>query len=140
MYKILCAADETEASRKAIKFAATMAKAMNAELCYLYVSLITEEVLNQPTTDVSILEVVKEREHSVLADAEKVALAEGVKATCAVARGRKPSKVVEQYAEAEGYDHIIAGATGRKGIPRFVLGSTAVKIVNAAHCPVTVVR
>ncbi len=141
MYKILCATDETEASRKAVKFAARLAKALNAELCYLYVSPITEELLNQhSSTDVTILEVVKEREHSVLADAKQVAIDEGQEASCAVARGRKPSKVVERYAEAEGFDHIITGSTGRRGIPRFVLGSTAVKIINTAHCPVTVVR
>ena len=141
MYKILCATDETEASRKADKFAAQLAKALNAELCYVYVSPVTKDDLSRHTsTDVTILEVIEAREHSVLAQAEQTARDQGYKARYTLLRGHRLAKTVVAYAEKEGFDHIVTGSTGYTGIPRFVLGSTAGDIIHKAHCPVTVVR
>ena len=141
MYKILCATDETEASRKAEKFAVRLAKALSAELCYLYVSPVTKDDLSRHTsTDVTILKVIEAREHSVLAHAEQAARDQGYQARCAMVRSHRLAKAIVAYAEKEGFDHIVTGSSGYTGIPRFVLGSTASDIIQRAHCPVTVVR
>jgi nucleotide-binding universal stress UspA family protein len=52
---------------------------------------------------------------------------------------RNPSADIVDYADKNGFDHIVVG-TPRRGVARFVLGSVAAEIVAKAHCPVSVAR
>ena len=77
---------------------------------------------------------------------------EGTMATAYVAeRGRElgivvevvsiegsPAKVILQ--ESERYDVIVMGTLGRTGLPKFIIGSVAEKVVQNAKCPVMVVK
>ena len=56
------------------------------------------------------------------------------------ATGRNIAAAIIDYAEKEGYDHIVTGSTGRTGVSRLLLGSVASNVVAKAHSPVTVVR
>lgn len=47
---------------------------------------------------------------------------------------------VMHYAEDKKVDVVVTGATGRTGLARLLLGSTAERIVRYAHCSVLVVR
>ncbi|NTX02384.1 MULTISPECIES: universal stress protein [Myxococcus] len=49
--------------------------------------------------------------------------------------GEAASTILE-LAEQEGFDLIIMGTHGRRGLPRLLLGSVAQKIVSRAPCPV----
>ncbi|QSQ15774.1 universal stress protein [Myxococcus landrumensis] len=49
--------------------------------------------------------------------------------------GEAASTILE-LAEKEGYDLIIMGTHGRRGLPRLLLGSVAQKVVSRASCPV----
>jgi len=142
MKKILCATDDTEVSRKAEVYATQLAKSLNAELWYVYVSPIAKQDLKIPEAwDVTILEEIAAREHDVLRHAEKIACDNGLcEARCVILRSHKVVSAIVGFAEKEGFDHIVTGSTGRVGIPRFMLGSVAGGIIHKAHCPVTVVR
>jgi nucleotide-binding universal stress UspA family protein len=143
MKKIICATDHSDLSKKAEVFAAQLAKPMGAELCYAYVSHITEKDMEPKASrsSVSLLKDVALQEHKVLSEAQEVARQNGFSdPDCVLLRSHKISSAVVKYAEKEGFEHIVIGSAGRAGVSRLVLGSVANAIVHEAHCPVTIVR
>ena len=48
----------------------------------------------------------------------------------------EPSAAVLQVAESGGFNLIVMGTHGRRGLPRLLLGSVAQKVIARAHCPV----
>ncbi|HEX8820530.1 MAG TPA: universal stress protein [Archangium sp.] len=46
------------------------------------------------------------------------------------------ASAVLRVAETGGFDMIVMGTHGRRGLPRLLLGSVAQKIIARAHCPV----
>ena len=55
-------------------------------------------------------------------------------------RSREAAAAVVQYAEENGYDHIVVGTGDKRGVSRLVLGSVAADVSGRAHCSVTVAR
>jgi len=51
-----------------------------------------------------------------------------------------PSAVIRSFAEQNGADLIVIGSHARKGVARFVLGSTATAVLHGATCDVLTVR
>jgi nucleotide-binding universal stress UspA family protein len=51
-----------------------------------------------------------------------------------------PHEEIINFAAKEKIDMIIMGTYGKKGIERFIFGSTAEKVVRNAPCPVMTVR
>ena len=51
-----------------------------------------------------------------------------------------PSTVIRSFAEENGADLIIIGSHARKGVARFVLGSTATAVLHGATCDVLTIR
>jgi nucleotide-binding universal stress UspA family protein len=49
-------------------------------------------------------------------------------------------RAVVEVAEAQGFDLIVIGTHGRRGVPRLFLGSVAERIVRASPVPVLTVR
>jgi nucleotide-binding universal stress UspA family protein len=142
MKKILCATDETEVSRNAERFAADLALAVNAELCFVYVSPPKTDYLKSRGGWMhTILDETEARGHEILKHSVEVAIARGVKnAICMSVNSDSVVSTIIGIAEKEDFDHIIVGSTGREGIPRFIIGSVAGGLIHKAHCPVTVVR
>jgi nucleotide-binding universal stress UspA family protein len=48
----------------------------------------------------------------------------------------EPAAAVLRVAEVGGFDLIVMGTHGRRGLPRLLLGSVAQKVIARAHCPV----
>ncbi|EPX58233.1 Universal stress protein family [Cystobacter fuscus DSM 2262] len=48
----------------------------------------------------------------------------------------EPSAAVIQVAESGGFNLIVMGTHGRRGLPRLLLGSVAQRVVSRAPCPV----
>jgi nucleotide-binding universal stress UspA family protein len=48
----------------------------------------------------------------------------------------EPAAATLRVAETGGFDLIIMGTHGRRGLPRLLLGSVAQKVIARAHCPV----
>ena len=55
-------------------------------------------------------------------------------------RSREAAAGIVQYAEENGFDHIVTGTGDKRGVSRLMLGSVAADVASRAHCPVTVVR
>jgi nucleotide-binding universal stress UspA family protein len=55
-------------------------------------------------------------------------------------RAREAAGGIVQYAEANGFDHIVMGTGDKRGISRLILGSVAGEVAGRAHCTVTVAR
>jgi len=70
---------------------------------------------------------------------KKQAKKEGVKFFSSVLEGN-PAVEIVKYAQENGADLIVVGTLGRGGLSRFLLGSTAEKVIRTAPCPVMVVR
>ncbi len=77
----------------------------------------------------------------VLDTAASVARKAGVSAVEELAlRSREAAAAIVQYAEENGYDHIVVGTGDKRGVSRLVLGSVAADVAGRAHCSVTVAR
>ena len=53
--------------------------------------------------------------------------------------GSAPAEIVA-YAEEAGFDLIIMGTHGRKGVAHMLMGSVAERVLRSAHCPVLTIK
>ena len=139
---ILCAADGSTVSVKAIEFAIDLAKDLGVPLTVLAVELVSrEDMANSPFWDSRVLEasdaIMRAKFESV---AEKAKAAGLDSVTCATASSRNIPEAIAAYAEQHGFNHIVMGSHGHTGLSRMILGSTAYAVTARAHCPVTIVR
>ena len=74
-----------------------------------------------------------------LTDAVAKLKAAGVDAQTIEAVGHPAESIVDE-AERGGFGLIVVGHRGHHGVARFLLGSTALRVVTHAHCDVLVVR
>ncbi len=74
-----------------------------------------------------------------LTDAVAKLKAAGVEAQTIEAVGHPAQSIVDE-AERGGFGLIVVGHRGHHGVARFLLGSTALRVVTHAHCDVLVVR
>ena len=133
--KILCATDGSAHSDAALTAAAEMAAKFGALLSLIAVNIQVPEGRGRSHalwTDQEfdqILSSARQKAKSIAAvDIETVK-----------AVGRNPTDVIVDYADRNGFDHVVVG-TPRTGVSRIVLGSVAAAVVAKAHCPVTVAR
>jgi nucleotide-binding universal stress UspA family protein len=149
MKRLLCTTDGSYASEKAVDWAIEFTKMLSTcqlgvEITFLTVSAIPEESDPIPATPRAVAlmkDAVDEQIYRELHSARARALKAGLdNITCAKASGRNIAAAIIDYAEAEKFEHIIVGSTGKTGVARVLLGSVASDVVAKAHCPVTVVR
>lgn len=133
--KILCATDGEPHSDIPVARASEMAVELGAKL-----SIIAVNIRSTDGRGTSYSLWTEEKLDHAVEHAAEVAKKAGMPAAETVkAIGRDPATVVVNYAESNGYDHIVVGSP-RTGVARFVLGSVAADIAARAHCPVTVAR
>ncbi|NHN59852.1 MULTISPECIES: universal stress protein [Halorussus] len=84
-------------------------------------------------------ENAQEESEALFAEARAVADGYGVALDSATELG-SPSRTIVEFADDEGFDHIVMGSHGRAGVSRILLGSVAETVVRRATMPVTVVR
>lgn len=142
--RILVPTDFSPQSDLALDYASTLAGAFKASLVLLY-------VFEDPfataayTPDAHGAEPPKATEAMIQNDqtqlGSRVARAQqsGLSVTSDFAWGN-PSKVIPEYAAAQGIDLIVMGTHGRTGVTHLILGSVAERVVRVAPCPVLAVR
>ncbi|MFN4141453.1 universal stress protein [Aestuariivirga sp.] len=134
--KILCATDGTEHSAHAVELAAEMAAKLGAQL-----SICAVNVARGGTRGPLIYTWEDDQVKKVLDAAAAVARKAGVSAVNELAlRSREAAAAIVQYAEENGFDHIVVGTGDKRGVSRLVLGSVASDVAGRAHCSVTVAR
>lgn len=150
---MLLAVDGSEYALKAVRFAADLARKLEANIEVITVH--SNELFNvqlmgvagmpvmAPTSAVSIDEFREQIEASTEKD---------VFEACRKALGTLPSsprfrqawghagEIICEQAKNNGFDLIVIGSRGRSTFSKILLGSVSLQVLNHAPCPVTVVR
>ena len=134
--KILCATDGTDHSAHAIELAAQMAAKLGAKL-----SICAVNVARGGARGPLIYSWEDDEVKKILDAAAAAAKKAGAPAVEELAlRSREAAAALVQYAEENGFDHIVVGTGDKRGVSRLVLGSVAADVAGRAHCSVTVAR
>jgi len=140
--KILVPIDGSSYSMKAGEYGIDLAKSYGAAVISLYV--IDETAVSSlgrlSGQDVrTIREKLQQEGESCLRDLSQYASEKGVEFTEIVKEGL-PHRVIVELAQEEGVDLIVIGKVGRRGPRRVLIGPVTERVLEAAKCPVLVVR
>ena len=141
--RLLYATDFSTASRRAFSTAVSIAKSARAKLTIvnvmgpvmptvpeLYIDAVTLDQLEKLARQWSTRQLKK------LADTAKRA---GIK-TATELRSGDPAAQIVRVARSDRADLIVVGTHGRRGLPKFFLGSVAERVIALAPCAVVTVR
>lgn len=137
---IVAATDFSAAAGHAVSCAALIARQQGAELHLLHV---ISPLALYPGMDIDpvmddTLRLAAARS-SLDAAARELHERFGIRVQIAQRIGRSHSQIAE-YASAVAADLVVAGALGKSFLPRFLLGSTAWRLLRVCQCPVLIVR
>lgn len=139
-YRMLVASDGSPAALRALVFAAAAARARgDAPLHVIAVLAAVSEEVRQliPAEEIDRVLAAETRE---MREAVEAALGPGARAVVFEASpGRAAERIVERARELA-VDEIVMGTRGRGPVAGLLLGSVAARVVQLAHCPVTLVR
>jgi len=137
--KILVPVDFSEPSRKAMAYATSFAKQFNAELLLFHaVPIMTAPA---PMYSIPLETDARLREESSKQLAQwRSALPAELSSKAIIGDGASAYAQIVQTATENNVDLIILGTHGRTGAARWLIGSTAERVVRYAACPVLVVR
>jgi nucleotide-binding universal stress UspA family protein len=122
---VVAATDLSDGARPAFRFAADLAARTSSALHLVYVNAVSGRL--QRTGEVS--------EDDVRAwAAETVSPVPDVRLV--LEEGISPAECILRYVEKTGADLLVVGTHGRRGLRRFVIGSTAEELVRLSPCPV----
>jgi nucleotide-binding universal stress UspA family protein len=144
--KILLATDNSEQAEKAGEAAISMANLGGADIIVLYViDSYYLDALPQPDLREKLDEQLREEGKEAVERFEKDIEEEQCAGNCknvnfiTMIKAGKPSDVIIKTADEEGVDQIVLGKSGKHGMEKFLLGSTAEKVVREAKVPVSVI-
>lgn len=135
--KLLVAYDSSSQSEKAFDFAVGIAAKFNAELVVCAVATLPE-----PPVDVEISAILDHAEEFYkkrFTDLAGRAAAVGISPRFELKVGH-PAEQIILLAEVEGVQMIVMGHRGNTLIEKWMLGSVCRRVINYAHCTVSVVR
>lgn len=135
--KVLVPIDDSPHSRKAVERALELAERQGAEVTLMTVMPVASDILDEMR---NIQEKLSVEYQKWLDRAKEVFDAKGIKVATILEAGLVPANNIIRRAEDDKFDRIIMGATGRSGLARILMGSTAAKVVAHAPCEVTLVR
>ncbi|MBI5409420.1 MAG: universal stress protein [Nitrospirae bacterium] len=145
--KILVPTDGSETARKAVKYAAELAKQVNASIILLSVidrsafiaSAIPPEAAPTHLTE-PIEEYLRTAIEAHLEEEREMCRKNGVKATKLVSTGHPVTEIISE-AERSNVDLIVIGSHGRSAIASALLGSVTYGIIHKdTRFPVLVIR
>lgn len=141
--RVLYASDFSAASRRAFATAVAIAKSLDAKLTIAYViPPIAPSVPEQYIDAVTLDQLEKRARHWSARQLDNLSAAAkkaGVRATTLVRTG-DPVRQIVGAGRSTRADLIVVGTHGRRGLPKFFLGSVAERVVATAPCPVLTVR
>ena len=139
--RILCPVDFSDSSRHGLLEALEIARRYAGKVVLLHVleqgwSMARADLLAPP----EFVNRLRESAASDLATWRKVAdeIAPGLTVTEMI--GGHPATEIARVAKEGGFDLIVMGTHGRRGLRRLVLGSVAEEVVRSAPCSVLTVR
>ncbi len=129
--RILVGYDGSEASKKAVMKAVSLARSLGAKVTVATVLpppvVFLGELMVPETVDIKSLEEPAKKELEKLVT--EIKETNGVEADYAILMG-DPAEELVSYAEENNYDLIVVGRRGRGGLERLILGSVSSKVVS----------
>jgi len=136
--KVLVPIDDSEHSRKALARALELAEKQGAEITIMTVVPVASDFLDESL--INIQDKLRAENQKWLDTAKAVFDAKGIKVATILEKGIVPANNIIRRAEDDKFDRILMGSTGRTGLAKVLMGSTAAKVVAHAPCEVTIVR
>jgi nucleotide-binding universal stress UspA family protein len=138
---VLIAVDGSSPSRHAARFGLALAAQLGAKATLLTVLPKPQLIPMGPLGTSLVTAAPSERDLEALRQQLDAIAAEntGAKAEQAVELGA-PAETILDWASHHAVDLIVMGARGHGATRRFLLGSVSDRVVQNAHCPVTVWR
>ncbi|HEX5102049.1 MAG TPA: universal stress protein [Polyangiaceae bacterium] len=145
IHRILVPVDFSEPSRRALDYAAKLARPLGAAIDVLHVAEVPAFVpsASMPeagASDLSLVALVREGADKMLTQFVVEAAARGIVVQASRLELGSPARVITELAVAGDYDLIVIGTHGRTGLTRALMGSVAERVVRHAPCPVLSVR
>jgi len=144
--KILLATDNSQQAEKAGEAAISMANLDGADIIVLYViDSYYLDALPQPDLREKMDEQLREEGKEAVEKFKSKIEEEQCAGNCkninliTMIQAGKPADVILKTAEEEGVDNIVIGRSGKHGMEKLLLGSTAEKVVRGAKVPVNVI-
>lgn len=138
--RILVPIDFSETSRRTAELALGLARADGKTVGFLHViedrpgpSYLDE--VRIPAAHPSIQEAAEKTLRELVESLDTT----GLEVSSKVAAGR-PSHVITEEAEGNGYDLVAIGTTGLRGISRYLMGSTPARVLRSCSVPVLAVH
>jgi nucleotide-binding universal stress UspA family protein len=137
--KILVGYDGSKGSKAALRRAAVMTKEFNAQLTALWVREPLPRYTDLPGEPESEAEAADEYFQERQKEVAEAAAQHGIKIACETGRGH-PAKAIVKLADEGGYDLIVVGHSDHSELWGRLLGDTADRISDHAHCSVLIVK
>ncbi len=136
--KVLVATDGSENAMKAVQRGLEMAEKQGALVTLMAVAYDAKDIFDDMPPNIQ--EKVEAEAAANLARAKALFDAKQLRVETALETGLVPANNIIRKAEEGRFDRVILGSTGRAGLARVLMGSTAAKVVAHAPCEVTIVR
>lgn len=137
--KILVGYDGSKSGKLALQRAAVMAKEFGAQITVLWVREPLPRHSDLPGEYEEDAEAADEYFQARQKEVAEVAAQAGVQAACETRSGH-PAKAIIEFAAAGGHDLIVVGNSAYSGLWGRLLGNTADRIADHAHCSVLIVK
>lgn len=137
--KILVGYDGSKGGKAALRRAAVMAKEFNAQLTALWVREPLPRYTDLPGEPEGEADAADEYFQEREKEVAEAAAEHGIQIACKTGRGH-PAKTIVKAADDDRYDLIVVGHSDHSEIWGRLLGDTADRISDHAHCSVLVVK
>ncbi|WP_232700969.1 universal stress protein [Halobacterium wangiae] len=134
--QILFPADGSDCAEAAFDYVLEIAAGHDATVHVLNVADTTRSNVERQT---GLVETLEERGEQLVRDVAERADERGVDTTTEVRRG-EPYRTILDYAEETGVDVIAMPTRGRRGLERFLLGSTTERVLRRSDVPVLTIK
>jgi nucleotide-binding universal stress UspA family protein len=135
--RILFPTDGSDAATALLEHVLDIASAHEATLHILNVADTTRISTTRIGGDV--VDAFEREGEEIVAEADARATQRGVSAVTDVVQG-EPYRTIVEYADAREMDLVVMPTQGRRGIERFLLGSTTERVVRRANVPVLTIQ
>ena len=136
--KILVPLDGSEQSIWALGKAVQIVKKIGGEITLIHVYSVSPLAIT-PTQVYEYSQAMRRHGESILADGQKKAETEGIKAKTLLIDGHAVEEILKAT-RAGNFNLIVIGSRGLSKIKELLMGSVSAEVTRLAPCPVLVVR